>query len=57
MIPRMQRLLAVSGLIFIALVAASIFILPNAPDGHTSATKAVAFFHAHKTATGVAARI
>jgi hypothetical protein len=57
MIPRMQRVLAVSGLIFIALVAASILILPNAPDGHASATKAVAFFHAHKTATGVAAHL
>jgi hypothetical protein len=57
MIPRMQRLLAVSGLIFVALVAASIFILPNAPDSHASASTAVAYFHAHKTATGVAAHL
>ena len=41
---RMRRLLALSGLVFIALIAASIFILPNAPDGHASAAKAVAFF-------------
>jgi hypothetical protein len=54
---RMQRLLALSGLVFIALIAASIFILPNAPDGHASAAKAVAFFHAHKTATGIAAHL
>lgn len=54
---RMQRMLAVSGLIFIALIAASIFILPNAPDSHASASKAVAYFHAHKTATGVAAHL
>jgi hypothetical protein len=54
---QMQRLLAISGLVFVALVAASIFILPNAPDGHASASRAIAFFHAHKTATGVAAHL
>ena len=57
MTSRMQRLLTISGLVFVALVAASIFILPNAPDGHASASKAVAYFHAHKTATGVAAHL
>ena len=54
---RTQSLIAIGGLIFVALVAASIFILPNAPDGHASASKAVAYFHAHKTATGVAAHL
>jgi hypothetical protein len=55
--PRTQRLLAASGLVFIALIAASIFILPNAPDSHASAAQAVAFYHAHKTATGLAAHL
>jgi hypothetical protein len=55
--PRTQRLLAASGLIFIALIAASIFILPNSPDSHASAAQAVAFYHAHKTATGLAAHL
>jgi hypothetical protein len=55
--PRMQRMLAGSGLIFIALIAASIFILPNTPDSHTSTSAAVAYYHVHKTATGVAAHL
>ena len=53
----MQRLLAISGLVFVALNAASIFILPNQPDGHASAAKATVYFHAHKTAAGVSAHL
>jgi hypothetical protein len=55
--PRMQRILAIGGLVFAAIVAVSIFILPNAPDSHASAAKAVAFYHSHKTATGFAAHL
>jgi hypothetical protein len=55
--PRMQRMLAGSGLIFIALIATSIFILPNPPDSHASSSTAVTYYHAHKTATGVAAHL
>ncbi len=57
MTARMQRLLAISGLVFVALIAASIFILPNQPDGHASAAKATVYFHAHKTAAGVSAHL
>jgi hypothetical protein len=57
MTPRMPRLVAISGLIFVALVAASIFVVPNAPDSHASASKDVAYFHAHKTAVGVAGHL
>jgi hypothetical protein len=55
--PRMQRLLATSGLVFVALIAASIFVVPNPPNSHASAAKVVTFFQAHKTATGVAGHL
>jgi hypothetical protein len=55
--PRMQRLIAIAGLVFIVFVAASIVVLPNGSDGHESAAKAVTFYQAHKTATGVTAHL
>jgi hypothetical protein len=54
---RSQRLTAVSGLVFVALVVASIIAVPNAPDAHTTAAKDVAFYSAHKSAAGVAAHL
>jgi len=57
MTTRMQRWTAIAGLAFVVLVAASIFVLPNVPDSHASAQKDVAFYHAHRTATGVSAHL
>jgi hypothetical protein len=53
----MQRLLAITGLVFVVIVAVSIFILPNAPASDASSAKVVTFFHAHKTAVGVTAHL
>jgi hypothetical protein len=57
MTPRMQRSVAISGLVFVALVAASIFVLPNGPDSHASVAKIVTFYHSHKTAAGVTSHL
>jgi len=54
---RSQRLVGVAGLVFVALVAASILVLPNGPDGHASAAKTVAFYSKHKSAAGVTAHL
>lgn len=50
MTARMQRWTALVGLVFVALVVASISVLPNVPDAHANAPKVVNFFHAHRTA-------
>ena len=54
---RKQRLLGVGGLVFVAIVAASIFILPSPPDSHASPAKVVSYFNAHKTVAGVAGHL
>jgi hypothetical protein len=55
--PRTQRLIGISGLVFIAIVAASIFVTPNSPSSTASATKVVAYYHVHKTAAGVSGHL
>jgi hypothetical protein len=54
---RAQRSIALGGLLFVAIVAVSIFALPNVPNSHASAAKVVTFFHDHKTAAGVSAHL
>jgi hypothetical protein len=54
---RMQRLTAIGGLVFVALVVASIIVVPNPPDSHAGAAKVVTFFHAHKTAAAVSGHL
>jgi hypothetical protein len=48
-----QRALGVAGIVFVALVVVSIFVVPNAPNTHASATKIVSFYHKHKTGLAV----
>jgi Domain of unknown function (DUF4386) len=48
MTPRMQRLVAIGGLVFVVLVAASIVVSPNPPDAHASVTKVVSYYHNHR---------
>jgi hypothetical protein len=55
--PKSQRLLAAGGLLFIVIVAASIFVVPNSPDSHASSAKVLTFFRAHNTAAGVSAHL
>lgn len=57
MTQRTQRLIAVSGLLFVVIVAVSIFTLPNAPDSNANSAKVVTFFRAHRTAAGVSAHL
>lgn len=49
----MQRQVGIGGLVFIILVLASIFALPNVPQSDASSAKVVAFYHAHKNASHV----
>lgn len=54
---RSQRLVGVSGLVFVALVAASIIVVPNAPDAHASSATDVAYYTAHKSAVSATAHL
>jgi hypothetical protein len=54
---RTQRVLAITGIVFVVLVAASILIVGNGPDGHASSAKVVAFYHAHKGAVVAASQL
>jgi hypothetical protein len=48
-----QRWLGVAGIVFVILVLASIFSLPNPPDAHASLAKVVSYYHKHKDALRV----
>lgn len=54
---RSQRLLGVTGLVFVGLVTASIIVTPNSPDSHASSATSVAYYSAHKSAASVTAHL
>jgi hypothetical protein len=44
-----QRWLGIAGVVFVVLVVASIFAVPNTPHAHASLAKIVSYYHGHKT--------
>ncbi len=49
----MQRWVGIGGLVFVALVVVTVFLLPSSPSTHASSIKVVAYYHDHKSAVGV----
>jgi hypothetical protein len=50
---RMQRWVGIGGLVFVALVVVTVFLLPSLPGNGASATQVAAYYHDHKSAVGV----
>lgn len=50
---RLRRSVGLTGLVFVALVVAAEFLLPESPSTHASSIKVVAFYHDHKSAIGI----
>ena len=44
-----SRWLGIAGIVFVALVVASILVVPTTPNTHASLTKIVSYYHKHKT--------
>ncbi len=49
MTSRMKLWLGISGLVFVALVVVSIFLVPNSPGTNATAAKVIAYYHNYKT--------
>lgn len=54
---RLRRWVGVAGLVFVALIVAAEFLVPESPSTHASPLKVVAFYADHKSAVGVNAYI
>ncbi len=55
MAPRIQRWLGVLGLVFVALVVASVLLTGNSPGSHASAASVISYFHKNTTQVEVSA--
>lgn len=49
------RWLGIAGIVFVVLVAVSIFVVPTTPSTHASVAKVVSYYHKHKTGMQVSA--